>query len=168
MSFQHKHESVRYPYPFYEKAIFCLGSCICNSLLESPDLGSSVAQTDNLLEQARVETSVFTDLFHDRVDLVPRAKGSGKSALYRIFVDFLADYLLESRKVVVAHGVHRHGDNMFLAYNDTFDRMNKEEFVDFWRIYLVSLANEQFIKNPRYIEFIKDFPRETDAVASFI
>jgi hypothetical protein len=133
------------------------------TLLESLDLGSSVAETDNLLEQAQVETSVFTDLFHDRVDLVPGTKGSGKSALYRIFVDFLPDYLLESRKVVIAHGVHRHGDNVFLAYNDTFDKMNEEEFVDFWCIYLVSLANEQFIKNSRYIEFIKDFPRETDA-----
>ena len=35
------------------------------------------------MEAARVETSVFSDLLADRVDLVPGTKGSGKSVLYR-------------------------------------------------------------------------------------
>ncbi|MGI9069317.1 MAG: hypothetical protein ACR2HX_23315 [Pyrinomonadaceae bacterium] len=56
------------------------------ALLKQLDLGSSVAETDNLLEVARVETSAFADLLNDRVDLVPGTKGSGKSALFRIFV----------------------------------------------------------------------------------
>ena len=63
-------------------------------ILQSIDFGSSIAEQDTLLERARVETSAFTDLFNDKVDLVPGTKGSGKSALYRIFVDFLPDYLL--------------------------------------------------------------------------
>jgi len=40
-------------------------------LLRNLDLGSSVAELDNLLELARVETSAFTDLPADRVDLIP-------------------------------------------------------------------------------------------------
>src|SRR5437867_4505919 len=69
-------------------------------LLRGVDLGNSVAESDHVLQfqEARVETSAFTDLLEDRVDLVPGAKGSGKSALYRIFVDFLPDYLLQNRK----------------------------------------------------------------------
>jgi len=77
------------------------------TILEELDLGSSVAESDTLLESARIETSAFADLLHDRVDLIPGTKGSGKSALFRIFVDFLPDFLLKSRKVVVAHGIPR-------------------------------------------------------------
>jgi hypothetical protein len=83
-----------------------------------------VAEQDNLLERARVETSVFTDLLSDRVDLIRGTKGSGKSALYRIFVDFLSDYLRTQRKIVVAHGVRAHGDSVFLAFKDDFEALS--------------------------------------------
>jgi hypothetical protein len=75
---------------------------VLSSLLQGLDLGYSIAEEDTLLEAARIETSAFTDLLNDRVDLIPGTKGSGKSALFRIFVDFLPNYLLEQRKVVVA------------------------------------------------------------------
>jgi hypothetical protein len=129
-------------------------------ILRTVDLGSSVAEQDDLLATARVETSVFEDLLRDRVDLVPGTKGSGKSALYRIFVDFLAPRLLQLRKVVIAHGVQRHGDNVFLAFHDTFDGLSEDEFVDFWCIYLVSLAHEQFVKNSDYEAYLGDCDEE--------
>lgn len=50
------------------------------NLIKSLDFGSSIAESDNLLEAARIETSAFTDLLSDRVDLIPGTKGSGKSA----------------------------------------------------------------------------------------
>lgn len=133
------------------------------NILPSIDFGSSIAEQDTLLEAARVETSAFTDLFYDKVDLVPGTKGSGKSALYRIFVDFLPDYLLEHQKVVVAHGVRPHGDDVFHAYKDEFDKMDENEFVNFWCVYLISLAKEHFIRNSRYADFIKDCPDEIKA-----
>src|SRR5712691_6986581 len=73
------------------------------NLLAGLDLGSVVAESDTLLETARVETSVFDDLLADRVDLVPGTKGSGKTALYRIFVDFLPQVMLSARKIIIAH-----------------------------------------------------------------
>lgn len=82
-------------------------------LLQSLDLGYSIAEEDTLLEAARIETSAFNDLVNDRVDLIPGTKGSGKSALFRIFVDFMPLYLLSQRKVVVAHGVQAPGDPVF-------------------------------------------------------
>jgi hypothetical protein len=121
-----------------------------SALLQGLDLGFSIAEEDTLLEAARIETSAFTDLLHDRVDLIPGTKGSGKSALFRIFVDFLPDYLLEQRKVVVAHGIQAPGDPVFHAFTDNFSKLSEEEFVSFWCIYLVSLAHEHFIKGPRY------------------
>jgi hypothetical protein len=117
-------------------------------LLMGLDLGASVAESDNLLEVARIENSAFADLINDRVDLVPGTKGSGKSALFRIFVDFLPDYLLKQKKVVVAHGVQAPGDPVFHAFSDQFEKLSESEFVSFWCIYLVSLAHEQFVKGP--------------------
>ena len=121
-----------------------------SALLEQLDLGISVAESDPLLEVARIETSAFSDLFHDRVDLVPGTKGSGKTALFRIFVEFLPSGLLSQKKVIIAHGVHSLGNPVFHAFNDEFSKLSEEEFVSFWCIYLVSLAHEQFIKNPEY------------------
>jgi len=126
-----------------------------SQLLNTLDLGASVAEADTLLEAARIETSAFSDLLNDRVDLVPGTKGSGKSALFRIFVDFVPEILLRQRKVVVAHGVQAPGDPVFHAFTDKFEKLSEDEFVSFWCIYLVSLAHEQFIKGPRYREFLE-------------
>lgn len=130
------------------------------NLLQILDMGSSVAESDTLLETARIETSAFADLFNDRIDLVPGTKGSGKSALFRIFVDFLPNILLSQRKVVIAHGVQAPGDPVFHAFTERFKTLSEDEFVSFWCIYLVSLANEQFLKGPRYQQFLKDATNE--------
>jgi hypothetical protein len=135
-------------------------------LLQGLDLGSSVAESDTILEAARIETSAFADLLNDRVDLIPGTKGSGKSALFRIFVDFLPDILLRDRKVVVAHGIQAPGDPVFHAYTDRFSKLSEEEFVSFWCIYLVSLAHEQFIKGERYRELLSDSSAEIDKFRS--
>ncbi|MGB7548141.1 MAG: hypothetical protein WBM14_10360 [Terracidiphilus sp.] len=131
-------------------------------MLSTLDLGSSVAESDTLLEYARIETSAFTDLLADRVDLVPGTKGSGKSALFRIFVDFLPGTLLQQRKVVVAHGIQSPGDPVFHAFTAQFSKLTEDEFVSFWCIYLVSLANEQFIKGARYKDVLRAASREVE------
>ncbi len=133
------------------------------NLLRELDLGSSVAESDTLLEVARVETSAFTDLLGDRVDLIPGTKGSGKSALFRIFVDFLPDFLLNQRKVVVAHGVDNPGDPVFHAFKEQFEKLDEQEFISFWCIYLVSLAHEQFLKGERYANLLENASNEIDA-----
>ncbi len=128
--------------------------------LNSLDLGSSVAESDTLLEAARIETSAYADLLNDRVDLIPGTKGSGKSALFRIFVDFLPDHLLQQRKIVIAHGIRAPGDPVFHVFKDRFEKLSEEEFVSFWCIYLVSLAHEQFIKAQQYRIFLNDAAAE--------
>lgn len=137
-----------------------------SKILSSLDLGSSVAELDTLLETARVETSTFTDLFADRVDLIPGTKGSGKSALFRIFTDFLPENLLRQKRVVVAHGVQAQGDPVFHAFTDQFEGLSESEFVSFWCIYLVSLANEQFLKGQRYKKVLQGSEVEIRAFQS--
>lgn len=133
-----------------------------SDILRNLDLGSSVAEQDTLLETARIETSAFSDLIRDTVDLVPGTKGSGKSALFRIFVDFLPANLLEQRKVVIAHGVQRQGDNVFQAYKEQFEKLTEEDFVGFWCIYLISLAHEQFIKGDIYQPYLENASAEIE------
>jgi hypothetical protein len=131
-------------------------------ILKTLDLGSSIAEQDTLLEKARVETSAFTDLLHDKVDLIPGTKGSGKSALFKIFADFLPKYLLKDRKVVIAHGVQKHGDVIFHAFKEQFEKLSEDDFVSFWCIYLTSLAHEQFIKGDLYQPYLKNASSEID------
>ena len=78
-------------------------------------------------------------------------------------VDFLPDFLLKQRKVVVAHGVQHPGDPIFQAFNKEFSKLSEQEFVSFWCIYLVSLAHEQFIKGERYTEYLSNASKEIDS-----
>lgn len=127
---------------------------VAASLLTQLDLGSSVAEQDNLLEAARVETAAFTDLLNDKADLIPGTKGSGKSSLFRLFVDILPHILLGSKKIVIAHGVNKQGDSVFLAFKEQFESLTEDDFISFWCIYLTSLAHEQFIKGEAYQELL--------------
>ena len=133
------------------------------NLLAGLDLGSAVAESDNLLQAARVETSVFDDLLADRIDLIPGTKGSGKTALYRIFVDFLPELMLKNKKVVIAHGVQQRQDTVFLAFKKQFDQLSEADFVDFWCIYLMSLAYEQFIRADEFRNVLAKCSDEIDA-----
>lgn len=83
----------------------------------------------------------------------PRARG--KAHCFEMFVDFLPAHLLKSRKVVIAHGVEKHGDNVFHAFKDQFEHLTEDDFVDFWCIYLTSLAHEQFVKGKLYQELLR-------------
>jgi hypothetical protein len=132
------------------------------NLLAGLDLGSAVAELDNLLETARVETSVFDDLLADRIDLIPGTKGSGKTALYRMFVDFLPTTMLRDRKVIIAHGVKQRQDTVFLAYKKQFDQLSESDFIDFWCIYLISLAYEQFIRADDFADLLSNCSDEID------
>jgi len=132
-------------------------------LIPRIDFGSSIAELDTLLETARVETSAFSDLLSDKVDLIPGTKGSGKSAIYRIFVEFLPDLLLQHKKVVIAHGVNHQGDSVFHAFNDNFEKLDEDDFVNFWCIYVISLVHEQFIKGPRYNKHLEQSSKEIEA-----
>ena len=130
------------------------------NLVGKIELGNSVAEEDTLLEETRIETSVFNDLLNDRVDLIPGTKGSGKSALYRIFVEFLAKPLLNQKKVIIAYGVNKQGDVVFHAFKKEFEKLSEDDLINFWCVYLVSLAHEQFLKNHNYERLLSKFQEE--------
>jgi len=129
-------------------------------LLKNLDLGASVAEVDDILYQARVETGTFWNLFKDSVDLIPGTKGSGKSALFKLFVKYLPETLLKQKKVVLAHGIDIEGDQVFHVFTDRFDRLTASEFQNFWYVYFVSLISEVLLKQERFRGFFTDAQSE--------
>lgn len=120
-------------------------------ILNSADLGSAVAEHDSLLYEARIETTAFTDLFRDRVDLISGTKGSGKTALYRLISEFERSFMLKSR-ILILTGVEASGDPVFLAFKDQFEDLTELEFDNFWRVYFVALILERFVRNAEFDE----------------
>src|SRR5438552_3220234 len=54
-------------------------------LLSQLELGNSVAEFDEALEKYFVETPAYRALVSDKADLIAGDKGTGKTALYRVF-----------------------------------------------------------------------------------
>ncbi len=125
-------------------------------ILRNLNLGKSVAEVDDILYEARVETGAFWDLHGDKVDLIPGTKGSGKSTLFQLFVKYLKPVFLKQRKVLLAHGIETHGDHVFRIFTDKFSRLTEGQFQTFWYIYFVSLINEALLKSREYRDYLKD------------
>lgn len=128
-------------------------------IINSIDLGNPVAEHDTVLYNARIETSAYTDLFGDRIDLVPGTKGSGKTALYRLISEYSKSFMLKSQ-IVILTGVEATGDPVFQAFKKNFEELSEIEFENFWRVYFVALILERFVKNPDYAYLFVDAKKE--------
>jgi len=116
-------------------------------LLDQFDIGASTAEKDPLLEDAKIETQEFQDLyFHDRIDIVRGIKGSGKTALYRVFF-FLQDYIIQSKQLYCVFGVEATGDPIFRLYQNDFESYNEIEFENFWGIYFITLVYQLIVNS---------------------
>lgn len=56
------------------------------AVLQALDIGDDVAEFDERLSNYFIETSSFKDIAAEKADLIPGAKGSGKSAIFRHLV----------------------------------------------------------------------------------
>ena len=109
-------------------------------LLMNADLGSSTAEKDSQLQAARVDVPVLVDVLRDRVDLIVGPKGSGKSAIFRFVVDSTS--MMPDR--LIAHGVEASGDDVMRAHQSLgLEGLSEDDFVDYWCVYLLSLARAQ-------------------------
>jgi hypothetical protein len=107
-------------------------------LLRKLDLGASVAEFDEALENYFVETNTFRALVDVRVDIVAGDKGTGKTAIYRILQKRYSRLPQLSRVEVLA------------AFNPTgspvFQRLGEQAsyeegiYVRLWKTYIFSLV----------------------------
>lgn len=129
-------------------------------LLERLDVGSPIAEDDSRLLDARVETPVFRDLLNDSIDIVRGNKGSGKTALFRIFTAGLKNYLLENSGVALLRGVEVTGDPIFQKFAPHFQTLDELGFQNFWRIYFLSLINQQVFADPSFQSRVEPAKKE--------
>ena len=60
-------------------------STLTKDALRVLDLGNSVAEFDEALEQYFIENEAFHALVTDKADVIAGDKGTGKTAVYRFF-----------------------------------------------------------------------------------
>lgn len=112
--------------------------------LRSLDFGQSVAEqeTDNL-HHYFVKTTQWQSLFEGKIDIIYGAKGSGKSALYALINNYEDD--LFNRNVLLRFAENPRGATAFNDLN-TAPPSTEMEFINIWKLYILSLLGEHFAK----------------------
>ncbi|AMW19871.1 P-loop ATPase, Sll1717 family [Mycobacteroides chelonae] len=107
-------------------------------MLHQLDLGSAVAEHDQLLKQYFVETSVFKQVIEDRVDVVAGDKGTGKTAIFLILSERYTSYpALDAVEVVPAFNPA--GTPIFQRLLET-ETLDEDQYIAVWKVYFLSLA----------------------------
>src|SRR5690242_5318111 len=107
-------------------------------LVEKLDVGSSVAEYDEALEEYFVETQTFRALIEGKVDVVAGDKGTGKTAMYRLLQKRYA-HIPELSKVEVIAGFNQSGNPVFqrLAQQGA---LTEGQYRTVWKAYILSLV----------------------------
>lgn len=109
---------------------------LIKDVLVELDLGSSVAEHDDALEDYFIETDVFRSLVADRHDTVAGDKGTGKTALYRILQKRYPSLL---KDVEVLAGFNPAGAPVFQRLAEG-EPLNEGQYITVWKAYVLSLV----------------------------
>ena len=114
------------------------------SLLRDLDLGNSVAEFDEALDRYFVETEAFRALTLDRADVIAGEKGTGKTALYRVFSRRYTS-IHEMKEVEVVPGFNPAGNPVFqrLAH---MSPLTEGQYVTVWKAYFLSLIGNWLLE----------------------
>ena len=113
-------------------------------LLRTLELGSSVAEFDQALDRYFVETEAFRALALDKADIISGEKGTGKSALYRVFSKRYTT-IRELSKVEVVSGFNPAGSPIFQRLG-TFQALTESQYVSIWKAYFLSLVGNWLLQ----------------------
>lgn len=113
-------------------------------LLKGLDLGKSVAEFDEDLEQYFVETNTFRELIEDKVDIIAGDKGTGKTAIYRFIRKKYADYR-ELDGVNMLAAFNPSGNPIFSSLNDA-DPCEEADYILLWKSYILALVGNWLIQ----------------------
>jgi hypothetical protein len=106
------------------------------------DLGSSVAEHDEALEDYFIETDVFRALVADKNDTVAGDKGTGKTALYRILQKRYPTLLSE---VEVLAGFNPAGAPVFQRLVEG-DPLTEGQYITIWKAYFLALVGNWILQ----------------------
>ncbi|MBX3528411.1 MAG: hypothetical protein KF904_19590 [Rhodoblastus sp.] len=108
------------------------------TLLRKLDLGASVAEFDDALEEYFVETETFRQLAADRVDFVAGDKGTGKTAIYKILQKRYTQ-LKNLHNVEVVPAFNPMGSPIFSQLGER-PTQSEGEYIKLWKSYFLALA----------------------------
>ena len=111
---------------------------LVKDVLTLMDLGSSVAEHDELLGRYFIETATFRSVIEGRVDVVAGDKGTGKTALFRILKERYTEYD-ELRDVEVVAAFNPVGTPVFQRLLET-DELSEDQYIGVWKAYFCALA----------------------------
>ena len=114
------------------------------TLLRQLDLGSSVAEFDEALDRYFVETEAFRALALDRADIIAGEKGTGKTALYRVFSRRYTN-IPEMKQVEVVSGFNPAGNPVFQRLAQ-MGLLSEGQYVSIWKSYLLSLIGNWLLE----------------------
>lgn len=114
------------------------------NLLRELDLGNSVAEFDQALDRYFVETEAFRALTLDKADVIAGEKGTGKTALYRVF-SRRYPAIPEMKEVEVVPGFNVAGNPVFqrLAH---IAPLSEGQYVTVWKTYFLSLVGNWLLE----------------------
>lgn len=113
-------------------------------LLSMLDLGSSVAEFDEALDRYFVETQAFEALALDKADIIAGEKGTGKTALFRIFQKRYTT-VPELKGVEVVAGFNPAGNPVFQRLVQ-MEPLQEGGYVTVWKAYFLSLVGNWLLE----------------------
>jgi hypothetical protein len=134
-----------YEFRLRTKALSAGGRCMAQvkSLLRILDMGKSVAEFDEALEDYFVETDAFRQLIQDKIDIVAGDKGTGKTAIYRILQNrYTTIDSLNSIEVIPAFNPK--GASIFERLT-AHPKQAEGTYNKLWKAYFLSLAGNYIL-----------------------
>lgn len=117
---------------------------IVKDILQTLDLGNSVAEYDAALERYFVETSTFHALVNDEGDFIAGDKGTGKTALFRILKNRYAS-IEELKAVELVEAFNPSGNPVFQRLTET-EPLEEGQYVTVWKAYILALVGNWILE----------------------
>src|SRR5262245_54375455 len=112
--------------------------------LNSLDLGSSVAEFDQMIDRHFVMTSAFQDLIDNRGDIIAGDKGAGKTTIYR-YLQQKYTSIPQLKNVEVIAGFNPSGNPVFRKLIQPTP-YSEAQYQAFWKAYMLSLVGNWLLR----------------------
>jgi hypothetical protein len=113
-------------------------------ILRTLDLGSSVAEFDQMIDRHFVMTNAYQGLIEGKADIVAGDKGAGKTTIYR-YLQQEYTKIPQLRKVEVVSGFNPSGNPIFRRLIQP-KPYTEGQYLSFWKAYFLSLVGNWLLK----------------------
>ena len=118
-------------------------------ILDALNLGKSVAESDERLDNYFVDTDAFNKLTQGRADIVAGDKGTGKTALYRTLMKrYRSNPAMRGIDIVPAFNPA--GSPIFQQLLN-FPTQTEGQYIAFWKTYLLALTGNWLLDQPQIV-----------------